>query len=85
MRTVNMLEAKTHFSKLVSAIESGAESEIIVARNGRPTVRILPMASKRGGMLIGLAEGEFKAPKDLDAYNEEVAGVFEQSRIFPDE
>ncbi len=85
MRIVNMLEAKTHFSKLVSDVESGAESEIIVARNGKPAVRIMPMAPKRGGMLIGLAEGEFKAPEDFDAYNEEVLEMFEPSQVLADE
>ena len=36
MTTVNMLEAKTSPSKLVEAVESGVENEIIIARNGKP-------------------------------------------------
>ena len=36
MTTVNMLEAKTRLSQLVSAVESGAEDEIIIARDGKP-------------------------------------------------
>ena len=39
MPTVNMLEAKTHLSKLVDSLESGQETEIIIARNGRPRSR----------------------------------------------
>jgi len=87
MRTVDILDAETNptLVEAMDAVESGAESEIIIARNGSPAVRILPMSSKRSGMLIGLAEGEFKAPTDFDACNEEISGVFEQSRIFPDE
>ena len=37
-RTVNMLEAKTHLSRLVEAIETGAATEVVIARNGRPAV-----------------------------------------------
>ena len=32
MPMVNMLEAKTKLSRLVEAVESGAESEIVIAR-----------------------------------------------------
>jgi antitoxin (DNA-binding transcriptional repressor) of toxin-antitoxin stability system len=39
-RTVNMLEAKTHPSRLVEAIETGAETEVVIARNGRPVARL---------------------------------------------
>ncbi len=31
-RVVNMLEAKTHLSRLVEAIETGAEAEVVIAR-----------------------------------------------------
>ena len=41
MRTVNMLDAKTNLSKLVSDVESGVETEVIIARNGRPVARIV--------------------------------------------
>ncbi|MGB5134924.1 MAG: hypothetical protein WBN89_07095 [Prochlorococcaceae cyanobacterium] len=34
-RVVNMLEAKTHLSRLVEAIETGAEAEVVIARNVR--------------------------------------------------
>ena len=39
-RMVNMLEAKTHLSRLVEAIETGAASEVVIARNGRPVARL---------------------------------------------
>jgi prevent-host-death family protein len=62
MPKYNMLEAKTNLSKLVEAVESGKESEIILARNGRPVARIVPIGetvpvdtSKR----LGIAEGQF--------------------------
>jgi hypothetical protein len=33
--TVNMLQAKCSLSRLVNPVESGAEAEIVIARNGR--------------------------------------------------
>ncbi|HTO33818.1 MAG TPA: type II toxin-antitoxin system prevent-host-death family antitoxin [Pararhizobium sp.] len=58
MTTVNMLEAKTRLSQLVSAVESGAEDEIIVARNGKPAARLVPLIQKeKRWMQLGLLEG----------------------------
>jgi prevent-host-death family protein len=75
MPTVNMLEAKTKLSKLVEAVESGAEAEIILARNGKPVARIVPLAtptvdvSKR----LGIAEGRFGdlSPETLAEWDRE--------------
>ena len=58
MPTVNMLEAKTNLSRLVESVENGAETEIIIARNGKPAARLVPIAakldvSKRLGLLAG--------------------------------
>ena len=44
MTTVTMLEAKTRLSQPVSAIENGIEEEIIIARDGKPAARLLPIA-----------------------------------------
>jgi prevent-host-death family protein len=78
MRTVNMLEAKTQLSRLVEAVESGAESEIVIARNGKPAAKLMPI-EKRKGVRIGLSAGVY-APmslEDFDAHNEEIAKIFE--------
>lgn len=60
MPKVNMLEAKTNLSKLVEAVETGKEQEIILARNGKPVARIVPIVQP--DRIIGIADGEF----DLD-------------------
>jgi prevent-host-death family protein len=57
MTKVNMLEAKTNLSKLVEAVETGREPEIILARNGKPVARIVPIEQEP--RKLGLAEGEF--------------------------
>lgn len=75
MRTVNMLDAKTNLSRLVEAVESGDESEILIARNGKPVARLT--AVKRDvSRRIGVAQGVFEAPDDIDLYNDEIAELF---------
>lgn len=47
MKPVNMLDAKTQLSKLVDRIESGRDQEIVIARNGRPAARLVPIAKRQ--------------------------------------
>ena len=76
MTVVNMLEAKTHLSRLVAAIEQRQEREIIIARNGRPVARLVPVLESPVEQRIGVARGKFEVPDDIDTHNEEVAGLF---------
>ena len=41
MATINIHEAKTHFSKLVNRAHAG--EEIIVAKAGKPYARLMPL------------------------------------------
>jgi prevent-host-death family protein len=77
MPTVNMLEAKTHLSKLVDSLESGRETEIIIARHGRPAARLVPLQPVSGGKRIGLAEGKWIIPDDIDQDNDSIADLFD--------
>jgi len=76
MTAINMLEAKTNLSRLVDAIERGAEREIVIARNGKPAARLVPMADSPVEQRIGIARGLFEVPDDIDTHNAEVAGLF---------
>ena len=76
MTTVNMLEAKTNLSRLVEAIESGAETEIVIARNGKPAARLTAIAPKKNKIRFGLDKGKCAAPVDIDADNELIAKLF---------
>ena len=76
MRTVNMLEAKSTLSRLVEAVESGQETEIIIARNGKPAARLMPIPAKAAGPRIGGAKGLFVAPDPDPALDAEVAELF---------
>jgi antitoxin (DNA-binding transcriptional repressor) of toxin-antitoxin stability system len=73
MSTVNMLEAKSSLSRLVEAIESGEEAEIIIARNGRPAARLVPLVSTQTGKRIGVAKGRAHAIKPAPALDAAVA------------
>lgn len=76
MPTVNMLEAKSNLSRLVEAVESGVETEIIIARNGRPAARLVAIKRQSPGKRIGVAEGEFTVPEDIDGDNAAIADLF---------
>jgi prevent-host-death family protein len=79
MRTVNMHEAKTSLSCLVDSVESGAETEIVIARNGRPAAKLVALSARsQPGKRIGLLEGQFPpmSLEDFDADNELIAAMF---------
>ncbi|MBV8048679.1 MAG: type II toxin-antitoxin system prevent-host-death family antitoxin [Paludibacterium sp.] len=78
MTTVNMFQAKSTLSKLVEAVESGETQEVIIARNGKAAVRIVPLQNYRQPVRLGLAKGEFTVPDDIDECNEEVLALFEK-------
>jgi antitoxin (DNA-binding transcriptional repressor) of toxin-antitoxin stability system len=76
MQSVNMLEAKSTLSRLVQAIEEGRESEIVIARNGRPAARLVPLQRSPAARRIGVARGHFSVPDSIDTHNAEVADLF---------
>jgi len=76
MQPVNMLQAKSSLSRLVEAIEQGREREIVIARNGRPAAKLVPVDAAPTGKRLGVAKGLFEVPDDIDAHNEEVLRLF---------
>jgi prevent-host-death family protein len=73
MKTVNMLEAKTHLSRLVA--EAAAGHPFIIARAGKPAVKVVAYEDptqtrfERMGFLQGFAQtpdGYFDAPLDRE-------------------
>jgi antitoxin (DNA-binding transcriptional repressor) of toxin-antitoxin stability system len=77
MQVVNMLEAKSSLSRLVQAIEEGREKEIVIARNGRPAARLVPLENAPAERRLGVAKGRFTMPDSIDEHNAEVAALFE--------
>lgn len=64
MQTVNIYEAKTHFSKLVNAVIHG--NEILIAMAGKPVAKLVPI-SKKSERRFGVLKGKIKIAKDFDA------------------
>ena len=60
MKQVNIHEAKTHFSRLIAAVEQG--EEIVVARYGQPIARIVAIRPPAASRKPGSAKGKFKVP-----------------------
>jgi prevent-host-death family protein len=90
--TVNMHQAKSQLSKLVSDVESGLQDEVIISRNGKPVARIVPLedldappvdVSKR----LGIAEGMFgsRSFEELQEGDEEIARLMLDGPLFPPE
>jgi prevent-host-death family protein len=76
MAMINMLEAKSQLSRLVEAVETGSEAEIIIARNGRPAARLVAIKPVTTGKRIGVAKGKFTVPADIDADEAAIAALF---------
>ncbi len=73
---VNILEAKTNLSNLVKLIETGKEDRIIIARYGKPVVKMVLYNDAPVSRRIGVAKGKLKSPEDLDQHNDEIAAMF---------
>jgi prevent-host-death family protein len=73
---INMLDAKSQLSRLVEAVETGSEAEIIIARNGRPAARLVAIKPATTGTRIGVAKGKFTVPDDIDADEAAIAALF---------
>jgi len=79
MSIMNMLEAKSNLSRLVDAVESGRETEVVIARNGRPAAMLIAIKAAPAGQRIGVAKGKFTAPADIDADNAAIEALFNGS------
>lgn len=76
MLKVNIHEAKSNLSRLVEAVETGAEDEIIIARNGRPVARLVSIKRPSTSRRLGVASGAFQVPDSIDALNDEIERLF---------
>lgn len=69
---VNILEAKTDFSRLIRLLESRREDCITVARNGKPVAKITLINETPVSKRIGVAKGKFCVHGAFDADNAEI-------------
>ncbi len=75
MRTVNIHEAKTHLSQLVEEAAKG--QPFVIAKAGKPLVKVVAIETPAKPRPIGFMEGEFEVPDDFDRIGqEEIEALF---------
>ena len=82
MLQVSVREAKAGLSRFIRLVENKGEDEIRIARNGRPVVKIVSIDPVPASKRIGVAEGKFVVPDDLDAGSEEIAASLMGGDLF---
>lgn len=67
---MNLYDAKTHFSKVISHVAETGETYII-ARNGKPVAKIVPLTAAERTPRIGFMKGKVSAPDNFNELNQE--------------
>ena len=78
MRTVNVHEAKTHFSRLINAAHAG--ETIVVAKGGKPWARLVPLEAPAPKRQPGVLASQLQLPPPeilLEALPEDELRAFE--------
>lgn len=75
---VNVYEAKTQLSKLIDRALAG--DDVVIARAGKPMVRLVPVLAQPGRRTPGSARGQIRMAADFDELPEEVAAAFRGER-----
>ncbi len=65
MKQVNIYEAKTHFSELITETLLG--DDIVIAKAGKPLVKLVPYTSEKRPRKPGTAKGRIKIAGDFNA------------------
>ncbi len=76
MSITNIYQAKTQLSSLVDQAIAG--EEIVIARSGKPLVRLVPYTPGMKPRKPGLLKNQITVPDDFDAMNDEIAAQFNQ-------
>lgn len=66
---VNMHQAKSSLSRLVERALAG--EDVVIARNGEPLVRLVPLSKKREPRVPGRSKGKAWIAPDFDRISEE--------------
>src|SRR5437870_5177794 len=75
MAIINMYEAKTNLSRLVERAEAG--EEIIIARNGKPAAKLVPVAKeKKAPRVPGSMRGLIHMSDDFNNPDPEFEALF---------
>lgn len=74
MEIINIQEAKTHLSRLVEEVLQG--KELVIAKSGKPLVKVVPFSPEKGKRSLGLLAGQVTEAKDCWAPDPELEAVF---------
>lgn len=75
MISVNVHEAKTHLSRLLTQIVAG--EDVVIMRYGKPLARLVPAQPVGQKRQSGLDHGLFRVPEDFNEEDPEVTRRFE--------
>ncbi len=75
-KQVNVHDAKTHFSKLIAEVEAG--EEIVIARAGKPILKLVKIESELPRIVPGFAKDAFPGwdEDDWKALDKEFKSLF---------
>ncbi len=65
MQTLNIHEAKTHFSRLIQSVLAG--EEVVIAKAGRPLVKMSAITQEKKPRRLGTLKGKVTVASDFDA------------------
>ncbi|MBA7537893.1 hypothetical protein ES705_30165 [subsurface metagenome] len=74
MTIVNMYEAKANLSKLVQKALSG--EEVILAKSGRPLVKLIPADMGKKDIKFGLMKGRIQLADNFNEFDPELQEMF---------
>ncbi|HEY4007906.1 MAG TPA: type II toxin-antitoxin system Phd/YefM family antitoxin [Pseudonocardia sp.] len=84
-KQVNVYEAKSQLSKLLEQVENG--DEIIIARNGKPVARLVPVQRRTSPRVPGAWKGKGWIADDFDnpggEYEEIIDEFYERLGVDP--
>jgi prevent-host-death family protein len=73
---VNLHDAKTHLSRYVDQALAG--EEVVIARAGKPLVRLMPVSDERPPLRLGFLAGTARIEADLKRdFEDEINALFD--------
>ena len=76
MRQYNIHNVKTHLSSLVDRAAAG--DSFIIAKSGKPKVKVIPLSDHKSIQRIGFLKGQIKVPDDFNEMGQpDIINTFE--------